>query len=61
MDAAQLQQLIDQINAGLAPLAQPQQAGAFTLTPGQANPNQPLDYTTSSGIKIWNEATAPEK
>lgn len=59
MDAAQLQQLIDQINAGLAPLAQPHPAGAFALTPGQANPNLPLDYTTSSGIKIWNEATAP--
>jgi len=60
MDAAQLQQLLNQMQAGLAPLApQPPQPGAFALTPGQANPNQPLDYTTSSGIKIWNEATAP--
>jgi hypothetical protein len=27
--------------------------------PGQANPNQMIDYTSSSGIKVWNEAIAP--
>jgi hypothetical protein len=27
--------------------------------PGQANPNQTINYTSSSGIKVWNEAIAP--
>jgi hypothetical protein len=27
--------------------------------PGQANPNQMIDYTSSSGIKVWNEAITP--
>ena len=60
MDAAQLQQLLNQLQAGLAQLAPQQpQPGAFALTPGQANPNQPIDYTSASGIKIWNESSAP--
>ena len=52
LDAAQFQQLL----AAVAP--QPA-AAAFALTPGQANPNQTIDYTSSSGIKVWNEAIAP--
>jgi len=62
MDAAQFQQLMQQMQQGLAPLAAPPQpfpAGAFALTPGQANPANPIDYTTSSGIKVWIESTAP--
>jgi hypothetical protein len=51
LDAAQFQQLL----AALAP----QTAAAFALTPGHANPNQTIDYTSSSGIKVWNEAVAP--
>jgi hypothetical protein len=50
MDAAQLQQLINAVNA-------PRPAGAFAITPGQANPGQTIDYSTSSGIKVWAEAT----
>jgi hypothetical protein len=34
-------------------------ASAYALTPGHINPTNPLDYSTSSGIKIWNEASAP--
>jgi hypothetical protein len=52
MDPAQLQQLLDAVNA-------PRPAGDFALTPGQANPGTTIDYTTSSGIKVWAEATAP--
>lgn len=59
MDANQFQQLMQQLQQGLAPLAaQPQQQPvAFALTPGQANPNQPIDYTTTVGNKIWEHAT----
>jgi hypothetical protein len=64
MDANQFQQLLQALQAGLQPLAnvqQPQQQvpAAFALTPGQVNPNQPLDLSTSTGIKVWQESTAP--
>jgi hypothetical protein len=52
LDAAQFQQLL----AAVAP--QPA-AAAFALMPGQADPNQTINYTSSSGIKVWNEAIAP--
>jgi hypothetical protein len=51
LDAAQFQQLL----TALAP----QPAGAFALMPGQTNPKQMINYTSSSGIKVWNEAIAP--
>jgi hypothetical protein len=51
LDSAQFQQLLAAVT--------PQPAAAFALMPGQANPNQTIDYTSSSGIKVWNEAIAP--
>ena len=54
MDAQQLQQLLTAVATGLQ-----RPAGAFALAPGQVDPTNALDYTTSSGIKIWHEATAP--
>ena len=44
---------------GGAPAPAQQQPGAFTMTPGQANAGNYIDYTTATGIKLWNEATAP--
>lgn len=39
--------------------AQPQLAvPQFALTPGQTNPGQFIDYSSSTGMKLWNEATA---
>jgi hypothetical protein len=58
MDQGQFQQLLQQLQQGLQPLAQPRPAGAFALTPGQTNAANPIDYTTSTGIKLWQEATA---
>jgi hypothetical protein len=54
MDAQQLQQLLTAVTTGLTC-----PAGAFALAPGQVDPTNALDYTMSSGIKIWHEATAP--
>ena len=69
MDAAQLQQLLDAVNAGnqqlqqaivaAQPAPQPQpQPAPFALTPGRANATTPIDYTDPIGIKVWQEATA---
>ena len=44
---------------GGAPAPAQQQPGAFAMTPGQANAGNHIDYTTATGIKLWNEATAP--
>lgn len=59
MDAAQFQQLLQQLQQGLAPLANPPQQpqAAFALTPGRANPAQPINYTTTVGSKIYEQAT----
>ena len=57
-----MNQLLAQLQAGLAPLApQPTQARVinFALTPGQTNTHAPIDYEFSTGITLWNEATAP--
>jgi len=54
MNNDQLQQLLAAVTDGLQ-----HPAGAYALTPGQVDPTNPLDYSTSSGIKIWNEASAP--
>jgi len=54
MNNDQLQQLLAAVTDGLQ-----RPAGAYALTPGQVDPTNPLDYSTSSGIKIWNEASAP--
>ena len=54
MNNDQLQQLLTAVTDGLQ-----RPAGAYALTPGQVDPTNPLDYSTSSGIKIWNEASAP--
>jgi len=65
MDEAQFQQLLNAVLAAQANVQPappvppvPPPAAPFALTPGQANPTQPLDYTSTIGIKIWNEATA---
>jgi hypothetical protein len=54
MNNNQLQQLLMAVIDGLQ-----HPASAYALTPGQVDPMNPLDYSTSSGIKIWNEASAP--
>jgi hypothetical protein len=54
MNNDQLQQLLTAVTDGLQ-----RPAGAYALTPGQVDPTNPLDYSTSSRIKIWNEASAP--
>jgi hypothetical protein len=54
MNNDQLQQLLTAVTDGLQ-----RPAGAYALTPGQVDPTIPLDYSTSSRIKIWNEASAP--
>lgn len=54
MDANQFQQLLQALRAQ----QQPQQAPNFALTPGQANAAQFIDYSTATGIKLWQEATA---
>jgi hypothetical protein len=54
MNNDQLQQLLAAVTDGLQ-----RPAGAYALTPGQVDPTNLLDYSTSSGIKIWNEASAP--
>ena len=67
MDGDQFQQLLQQLQVGLQPLAGIQQQApavlpaqpTFLRTPGQANLNQLLDYTSSAGIKVWQEAMAP--
>jgi hypothetical protein len=53
MNAQQFQQFLTAISTGLQ-----QQAGVIALAPGQVNTTNALDYTTSSRIKIWHEATA---
>lgn len=60
MDNAQFQQLLAALQQGLQPLQPPPQAPvAFAKSPGQANPDQPIDYSTTAGQKQWQEATAP--
>ena len=49
MNNDQLQQLLMTVTNGLQ-----HPASAYALTPGQVNPTNPLDYSTSSRIKIWN-------
>lgn len=39
------------------PLTQP--TIVFAATPGRANPDQPIDYTTRIGHDLWKQATAP--
>jgi hypothetical protein len=56
MDQRQFQQLIQQLQQSLNP---PAPAVAFARTPGQAAPTNVIDYSTSTGIKLWQEATAP--
>ena len=57
---AQLQQGQQAATAAAAAAAQPQaqQPTVFALTPGQTHQGQLIDYTTSTGIKLWSEATA---
>ena len=65
MSDAQFQALIQAVRPPDPPQPAPppvqvaqNQGPAFALTPGQANANQFIDYTTSTGIKLWQEATA---
>ena len=74
MDANQFGQFMQGINGIFAQLQQGQQAAAnaaaaaaqpqpqrpttFALTPGQTNQGQLIDYGSSTGIKLWAEATA---
>ena len=74
MDANQFSQFMQGINGIFAQLQQGQQAAAdaaaaaaqpqpqrpttFALTPGQTNQGQLIDYGSSTGIKLWAEATA---
>jgi hypothetical protein len=51
LDAAQFQQLLAALK--------PQPAATFALMTAQANPNQTINYTSSSGSKVWNEAITP--
>ena len=62
MDAGQMSQILAQLQAGLVLLApQPEQPRVITsaLAPGQTNTGLPIDYESPTGIKLWNEATAP--
>jgi hypothetical protein len=54
MNLDQLQQVIAAINAGHhAP-------GAFALTPGTTQPNQPIDYTTSYYLQHYRNLSRTE-
>ena len=35
------------------------QGPSFAVTPGQVHANRYIDYTTSTGIKLWQEVTSP--
>ena len=60
MDQGQFDQFLDALQQGLVPLEHPPQpAVAFMLSPGQANTGQLIDYESTVGIKIWQEATTP--
>ena len=62
MDAGQMSQILAQLQAGLVLLApQPEQPRVITsaLATGQTNTGLPIDYESPTGIKLWNEATAP--
>ena len=49
----------EQLGVRAAVILQEQAQGpSFALTPGQANANRFIDYTSSTGIKLWQEATA---
>ena len=64
MHAGQTAQPLAQLQAGLALLApQPEQPRVitFALMPGHTNTWSPVDYESSTGIKMWNEATEPLK
>ena len=67
MSEAQLQALIQAVRPPTVPQPAPAPAQApvvpaqgpsFSLTPGQANVAQFIDYTTATGIKLWQESTA---
>ena len=67
MDAAQFQALLQAVRPPTVPQPAPgpapgpvaqAQGPSFALTPGQANTNRFIDYTSSTGIKLWQEATA---
>ena len=66
MDVVQFQALLQAVGVPQVPQPAPQPAvvnqtegPSFALTPGQANANRFIDYTTLTGIKLWQEATAP--
>ena len=60
MNQGQFQQMMATLAAGLTLLVpQAAQHVAFALPPGQANMGQPIDYESTVGIKIWQEATHP--
>jgi hypothetical protein len=60
MDNTQFQQLLAAVQQSLQPLQPPPQAPvAFTKSPGQANLDQLIDYSTNAKQKQWQEATVP--
>jgi hypothetical protein len=60
MDNAQFQQLLAALQQGLQPMQPPPIVPiTFAKFPGQSNPDQPIDYSTTAGQKQWQEATAP--
>jgi hypothetical protein len=60
MDNTQFQQLLAALQQGLQLLQPPPQVPvAFAKSPGQANPDQPIDYSTTARQKQWQEETAP--
>ena len=67
LTAAQFQALLRAVQSNTPPQPNPPPAQAvaqaqgpsFALTPGQAHANRYIDYMTSTGIKIWQEATSP--
>jgi hypothetical protein len=60
MDNAQFKQFLVALQQGLQPLQPaPQAPIAFVKSPGQANLDQPIDYSTTARQKQWQEVTVP--
>jgi hypothetical protein len=59
-NTAQFQQLLAALQQGLQPLQPaPQAPVTFAKSPGQANLDQLIDYSTTARQKQWQEVTAP--
>jgi hypothetical protein len=57
MDQAQLQQLLSAALAAQASASSASSSGSTRVDAGTNNLTQPLDYTSTIGIKIWSKAT----